>query len=256
MIFGPEKIIYLPACQSTNDIAAELIANGQAAEGLVVITDNQTAGRGQRGNKWEATPSQNLTATFILSPVWLSINNQFLLSVITSLALADTVMHFTQREVKIKWPNDIYFINQKLAGILIENSLRGSKWQWSMVGIGLNINQTNFVNLNATSLSLVRNRQFSVTEKEMILYFLYNKIFHYYHLLKSGAGERLLAIYNNLLYRFGQKASYALPDGNLFTGKIISVKQNGLLQMEIYPENESDLPNISEFGFKEVIFVP
>ncbi|WP_229213703.1 biotin--[acetyl-CoA-carboxylase] ligase [Dyadobacter psychrotolerans] len=145
-------MIYLPSCHSTNDIAAELVLNGLAEEGTVVITDNQVGGRGQRGTKWLSEPSQNLTFSVILRPKFLPVAEQFLISQMVALAIYDYFSFYTN-QVKIKWPNDIYISSKKVSGTLIENAVQGYGISSSIVGIGININQTRFETARSTSLA-------------------------------------------------------------------------------------------------------
>eukprot|EP01137_Pigoraptor_chileana_P015025 Opistho-2@5140 len=108
---------------------------------MVIITDNQTAGRGQRGNVWEASIGENLTFSLILKPNFLKASEQFQLNVAVSLGVLDCLSEYIDEDLKVKWSNDIYFQNQKMGGILIENTLQGYQIGYSVIGIGLNINQ-------------------------------------------------------------------------------------------------------------------
>ena len=118
--FETNHVHYLPSCHSTNEVAQDLLQSG-AKEGTIVITDNQIAGKGQRGNVWVSEPNQNLTFSLILHPHFLIPNEQFLITIAVSLALKEVLEEFLPGEVKIKWPNDIYYRGSKLAGLLIEN---------------------------------------------------------------------------------------------------------------------------------------
>jgi len=151
-LFIGQIIQYLPSCQSTNDEASALIAQSNPNEGFLIVTDNQMAGRGQRGNQWEAKSGQNLTFSLILKPSFLNATEQFWLNMAISLGIYDTLLPLVGDRLRIKWPNDIYVDTQKLGGILIENTLHGYSIAWSVVGIGLNINQTEFTYPTATSL--------------------------------------------------------------------------------------------------------
>ena len=141
-LFVGQNIIYLPTCQSTNNEALQFLADGTAYEGDMVVTDGQTQGRGQRGNQWIAQSGQNLTFSLVLQPTFLLASEQFWLNMAVSLAVYDSLSPFIPAGLRIKWPNDIYVNDRKMGGILIENALQGYNLAHSVVGIGLNINQT------------------------------------------------------------------------------------------------------------------
>lgn len=152
------KVLHeLNSCDSTNNFAKDLIAKSKPLEGSVVITDKQTAGRGQFGNSWEGEEAQNIALSIILYPN-LEVGEQFYLSKIISIACVEALKSISNLDFKIKWPNDIYYHKQKIGGILIENQISGAKITNAVVGIGINLNQENFEGLqNASSLfNLVR----------------------------------------------------------------------------------------------------
>ena len=146
------SVISLDEAQSTNTVLAGM---PDAAHGTVVTCRAQTAGRGQRGNTWEAEPGKNLTFSLMLRPRHISARRQFELSMAVSLGILDALDRLVDpARLTIKWPNDIYWDNLKLAGILIENSLSSSGIDRSIVGIGLNVNQTRFVSDAPNPVSL------------------------------------------------------------------------------------------------------
>ena len=133
-------------CLSTNSYAKKLIAKSKPLEGTVVITDNQTEGRGQFGNSWQSEADQNIALSVIVYPK-LSAVQQFYLSKVASLACVKALKNITNLDFEIKWPNDIYYGNLKVGGLLIENQLAGSQISNSVIGIGINLNQEAFDNL-------------------------------------------------------------------------------------------------------------
>lgn len=137
---------------STNSYLAEIAAD--APHGTVVMAREQTAGRGQRGNSWEAEPGQNITLSLLLRPTGLHPARQFVISQAVSLAIVDMLQHFVAEPVRIKWPNDIYVGDRKICGILIEHVITGSAIDRTVVGIGLNVNQTVFVSDAPNPVSL------------------------------------------------------------------------------------------------------
>jgi len=136
------KIIMLDSTASTSSYLAGIAAD--APHGTVVMAREQTAGRGQRGNSWEAEPGSNITLSLLLRPEGLEPACQFVISQAVSLAIVDMLGHFVSEPVRIKWPNDIYVGDRKICGILIENTVTGSAIDRSIIGIGLNVNQMEF----------------------------------------------------------------------------------------------------------------
>src|SRR5690554_4031443 len=152
-MFLGKDILYLPVCHSTNDVAKDKLKEKEAAEGSIIITDQQTNGRGQRGNQWHSEPGMNLTFSLILSPKFLDPSELFGLNMAVALGIREALAQYISG-VMVKWPNDIVHKEKgKLGGILIENSLKGQKIESSIVGVGLNINQVEFPLSQATSLA-------------------------------------------------------------------------------------------------------
>ncbi|WP_250630850.1 biotin--[acetyl-CoA-carboxylase] ligase [Rhodoflexus caldus] len=205
-LFTGKKVVHLPTCQSTNDTAAEFIQSGRAIAGTVIIADSQTKGRGQRGNSWQAAPGLNLTLSLIWSPSFIGAADSFVLNMAVSLAIAETVAHFLpDAAVAVKWPNDIYADGQKICGTLIENTLQGAQIRYSIVGIGLNVNQTDFNGIVATSLKLVSGQQQSLPE---VFDFLMRQLEKRYLQLQTQGNVPIRLAYLNRLYRRGQPAAY------------------------------------------------
>ena len=125
---------------STNDYLSQLCKNNETKEFYTVWAERQTAGRGQRGNSWESEPGKNLTFSIVLYPTVLKARQQFYLSMLVSTAVVYALNNYT-KGFSVKWPNDIYWNDKKIAGILIENELEGNYVMQSIVGIGLNVNQ-------------------------------------------------------------------------------------------------------------------
>ena len=163
MPFTGEKIIYYSKCESTNTIALNLATTQQVCEGTVLITDEQTKGRGQRGSQWVTCPYQNLTFSILFYPTFLPLQDAFFLYIISALGICEALLPGIQHGLSIKWPNDIYFLDKKLGGILIENVVQGDVMKASVIGVGLNVNQTTFTDLpGATSLAAITSERFSL----------------------------------------------------------------------------------------------
>lgn len=245
-LFLGQKINYLPTCQSTNDIAASLISSETALDGTVVITGNQTAGRGQRGNQWEAQPGQNLTFSVILQPSFLQPNEQFWLNIAVSLGISDWLATYLGDRLKIKWPNDLYVEQRKIGGILIENTLYGYSIAWSVVGIGLNINQTRFQTATATSLINETPNEYDFVLPD-VLPLLLESIERRYLALRSGQRDILKTNYLQRLFRYQEESDF-IADGERFRGMIVGVEESGRLAIQVGEKLRS-------FAFKEVEFV-
>jgi len=147
--------IVLHSVSSTNAYAADLIAKGQASDGLVIRAIEQTAGKGQDDRGWESEPGKNLTISIVFKPAGLMPVKQFMLNKIASLAVYEFLTaKLNDAEIFIKWPNDVYIGNKKAAGILINNTIAGNEICWSVTGIGININQTRFLSNAPNPVSL------------------------------------------------------------------------------------------------------
>ncbi|MGN6645846.1 MAG: biotin--[acetyl-CoA-carboxylase] ligase [Cytophaga sp.] len=244
--FTGKSIHFLPSCHSTNTEASLLIRSKSAVNGLIVITNEQTAGRGQQGNSWHSEPQANLTFSLILYPEYLRIADSFFLNIVASLAIAKTLQHFlSEKKISVKWPNDIYIGNKKVCGILIENSLRGEQIHSIVMGIGLNVNQASFPLPTATSMVQEAGHAFSL---QQILDYLCESIETYYLMLAAGSKKELSALYQERLYAFNTLHAYQDAQGD-FMGYIKGVEENGTLVIE------KESGTVSRYQFKEVRFM-
>ena len=134
------KIVRLESVDSTNNYTANLIKSGELVHGSVIMAVEQTNGRGQMGAEWLVKPGENLTFSIFLDNVNLSVDNQFFLTRLVSVSLIDFLANFNIPAM-IKWPNDLFVNDKKIAGVLIENNVSGSFIQKSIIGIGLNVNE-------------------------------------------------------------------------------------------------------------------
>ncbi len=224
-LFMGKNLVYVPECHSTNTLALELSQRTSVAEGTIVITDNQTNGRGQRGNEWFSEPYKNLTFSLIVKPTFLKPIDQFNLTIAISLALCDFLTQRIPAKAKIKWPNDILVNDKKLCGILIENSLAGDTIQYSVVGIGLNVNQDSFSLASAGSMKSLTGNDLSLSDElSSLLEFLE----HRYLQLRSNKIVELKTDYLNSLYGRGELRKFADAEGEWW-GIIEGVNQHGKL---------------------------
>lgn len=228
---------------STNSLLADLVKKQSLPEGFVAYTDFQTSGKGQGGNTWESEKGKNLLFSMLLYPQMVPIEEQFIISQIVSVAIQKLLSEYFQH-VKIKWPNDIYINNSKIAGILIENSLRGSKINYTIIGIGLNVNQTNFRSdaPNPVSMRQIKSKSFN---REKILERIVQSILSVYSEMNY---ESIRQSYFDNLFR--KDGSHKYRSGNqMFNALIEEVKPNGELILCL--ENGTE----KSFSFKEVEFV-
>lgn len=236
-------IYHFDILSSTNDEAFD----PRYGEGDVVWAGQQTAGRGQRGHKWLGGEGENLMFTAIFEPRFLPPVRQFLFSEAVALALVDAMREWGI-EAKIKWTNDIYVGDSKLAGILIEHRLVRGELARSIAGIGLNVNQTVFDDSlpNPVSMAQISGRQFDCRE---VLDSVAEKLQQRYMQLRQGEAGALQEEYRNTLYRLDEQHWFALPDGNSFRGTIRGVEASGALLVE---EEEGA---VGSYMFKEIEFV-
>ncbi len=244
-IIGNETV-RLKEVDSTNRYLMDWIAGENPEEGTLVIADHQTAGRGTDGTRWESEASRNLTFSFVLYPEFLPVEAQFYLNKTISLGLADLVSDLLpgRRDIRIKWPNDIYISDKKVAGTLIQNGIKGSRFEYTVIGIGLNVNQVKFQGdaVNPVSLKMVAKKAFDL---EKVLGKLTARIDHRYDMLKQGEIKQIDEDYFKLLYRLQQLSGY-IYQGNPIRAKIIGVTNIGRLLLEIPEERilECDLDDI------------
>jgi BirA family transcriptional regulator, biotin operon repressor / biotin---[acetyl-CoA-carboxylase] ligase len=247
----PVKI--LEQVDSTNSFALNLIKESSPAEGYLVWGKDQLAGRGQRGMVWSSEPRANLTFSIILCPHFLPLAGQFQLTKAIALAIAGFVSHILEdyTNVKIKWPNDVYVNNCKIAGILIENVLEQSTLKYSVVGIGLNVNQTVFDPSipNPVSLKFLTGKEFNPEDCLMQLCSFIEK---QYLDLRASDYEQLDEAYRNLLYRRGIESHFKWK-GEPITGQIESVNKEGHLIIQKRHINNSyetlELPDSKQLVF-------
>ncbi len=219
----------MPECHSTNTLALELSQNSAIAEGTIVITDNQTAGRGQRGSSWQAEAGKNLTFSIVLKPVFLEVKNQFFLTVVTALAISDFLREKMLDFITIKWPNDILVHEKKICGVLIENQVQGRALQTAVVGIGLNVNQIHFPVSTAGSIAQFLSHELSLND---VLSGLVSCLEARYLQLRQGKFDVLKHEYLLHLHWKGEQHFFETEQG-VFSGVIVGVDEHGRLAVEV-----------------------
>lgn len=244
----PIDIIELSKVNSTNEYAIGLLKSQEIQEGTVIRTLEQSKGKGQGSNTWESEPGKNLTFTLILHPAFLPPEKQFLLNEAIALGALDYIkIILTNEKNSLKWPNDIYTGDSKLGGILISNIISGMVFETSVVGIGLNINQTEFSPLipNPVSFKLIIKKD---TELRSALTILCQSIENRYLQLQHAGFEKLQDDYCKNLLGYDSWRNY-LIDGQPLAGKITGVSESGRL---IILNRESQ---IFEFDHHQIEFL-
>ncbi|WP_026450605.1 biotin--[acetyl-CoA-carboxylase] ligase [Aequorivita capsosiphonis] len=238
------NLIKLSAIDSTNTYLKKLAKETQLPDETVVITKHQVSGRGQMGNMWLSREGQSLTFSMFKIFERFPIEDQFMVSMATSLGILDALKALNTPAVSIKWPNDILSAKSKIGGILIENLLEGSFLKYCVIGIGFNVNETVFPNLpNASSLKLETGKDFTLEE---VLQEILEKVFKRLTNLNQSNFLRLKEEYENSLFQKGAISVFETPEGLRCNGIIKGVSDIG----ELLVETESN--PLRKFQLKEV----
>lgn len=247
-LFTGQNEIYLTEIPSTNSYAMDLLSKTSPPEGTCIFADYQSAGRGQIGRHWHSEAGKNLLISYIFYPESLDLSLQFYLNIMSGLALLETVKPYFPG-AKLKWPNDIYAGDRKLAGILVQNVLRGQHIRATVVGIGLNVNEIQFPAEIPNPVSLA---QLTGTETDLsrIRMQLSKKLEQYFLILKKSKYSHLMTLYRENLYRIHKEASFIDADGISFAGSIAGVDEQGRLQV-IHAENGQQVT----YNFREITYV-
>lgn len=227
MLPAPKKFIILKTVDSTNNYAMAMVQNGLGISGDAVFALEQIHGKGRRNKVWKSAEKQGILLTIIKEMQWLPVLHQFRLSVAVALGCHDFVSKYIKENVKIKWPNDIFINDRKAGGILIENVIKGSLWQWSIIGIGLNVNQQNFEShdLQAASLRQLTGQVYGVVELGRKLH---EDVLVRINQLQNGEFNEMLVEYNASL--FARNKQVKLRKGNIvFETTIKNVSPSGEL---------------------------
>jgi len=223
-------LIHLTTVNSTNSYSKALLQSNNVKENTVVVADYQDTGRGQGENSWISDRSKNLLFSWIMQSAFLAVSDQFILSKSVSLGIVDALREFGL-DPQIKWPNDIICDNKKLGGILIENTIQGSVLKNSIVGVGLNVNQSDFpvFPFPATSMS-------EQSDNNVLIQDLLDRLMHHllrrFEQLKQGRVNSLDQLYQGMLYRKNSAAKFQ-SESEIFEGKIVGVNEIGELEIEV-----------------------
>jgi BirA family biotin operon repressor/biotin-[acetyl-CoA-carboxylase] ligase len=247
-LFTGQNEIYLTEIPSTNIYAMELLSKTSPPEGTCIFADYQSAGRGQIGRYWHSEAGKNLLISYIFYPEGLDLSHQFYLNIMSGLALLETVKPYFA-SAKLKWPNDVYAGDRKLAGILVQNILRGQHIRATIVGMGLNVNEIQFPAEVPNPVSLA---QLTGTENDLSLIRmqLSKKLEQYYLILKKGKYSQLMTEYRENLYRIHKESLFTDADGVSFAGRITGVDEQGRLQIR-----HSENGQLAAYNFREITYV-
>lgn len=242
------RYILVHSTASTNSYLSKMAM--MLPSGTVIHTLNQTEGRGQRGNSWESEPGKNVLFSMLLKSPIVPVAKQFVISEAVAVAVVTALSGYVEG-LKIKWPNDIYYKDKKLCGILIEHSIMGNGINYSILGVGINVNQELFVSdaPNPVSLAQIIGQDLNVDE---VLHRVCEEIERRYS-FDSYTNEDFAKLHReflSLLYRNdGAFYPYTKADEKCFNAKIVDVEPSGLLVLE------DEGGSVERYAFKEVQFV-
>ena len=237
-------LIKVNAINSTNSFAREMYRENSKMEATCIVAKKQLQGRGQRGTVWNSEEGKNLTFSVIYPNPGISPGDQFLLSAAVATALIKALANYNLPRLKVKWPNDIMSANLKIGGILIENVISEARVAASIIGIGLNVNQQDFVELpSAGSMQSVSGKEFDLSE---VLNFLLKELEIALENLSEKTSEEILTAYKKHLFRMQVPSTFQLPDGKLFPGIIADVLLSGKLLVRV------EDGKLKEFDLKEI----
>lgn len=238
------NIIKLDAIDSTNAYLRQLSTVENLEDFTIVIAKSQTAGKGQMGTKWDSEDGKNLTFSVFKKVSCLEKEEQFYISMATSLAIYNALKRFYIPRLAIKWPNDILSENQKICGILIENVIKNSKMTAAIIGIGINVNQVDFPEIiNASSLKKITGIHYDLDE---VMHEIANQLKIYSDYITNRSLELLKAEYESLLFRKNKPSTFKTASGELMMGFIQGVSEEGKLCILLEDEI------VETFDLKEV----
>ena len=223
------KMIKLDAIDSTNSYLKKLLLKENINDFTVVVSKHQTNGRGRNGNLWANKPSLNLAFSVYKRFNNFSVNEKFMLNILSSISVYEVLKKYKLNNLTIKWPNDIMTENKKIAGILIENSVRGNKINHSVIGVGININQSQFLDLpNATSVFLESGKKHSVEKIAVELKDAIKKNFTNFEIRET----ELIEFYNSVLFKRNVTTDFTTVNAKKIQGTIIGVNKEGILSLK------------------------
>lgn len=229
------NIIKLNATDSTNTYLKKMVRETSVADKTVVVVKDQTAGRGQRENKWQSKEGESLTFSVFKRFEGFEAHRQFMISMAVSLGVANAFESLNIPNVSIKWPNDILSEGKKVGAILIENVLEGSRIKHSVIGIGINVNEDSFDNLpQASSFKIQTGVKYNLEE---VMYLVLDHCFQELNNLQSQKFSDLQQHYENYLFKKETISVFEDEDGNRFNGIIKGITDIGELLVQLEDES-------------------
>lgn len=225
------RIIKVSATESTNNMAKEWYISNKDSGPVVIVTNHQTAGRGQRGAAWNSNAGENLTMSLVYPLPTVDVSDQFLLSAGVGLAILNALEKLNFNTIRLKWPNDIMAANKKIGGILIENILSNGSIAASVIGVGLNVNQEHFPGLpQASSFFRMTGIKYELDD---VLYLVIKSIEKFLEGLDRKSQEKILRAYEEVLFKKDKISTFELSNGEFLTGIIKGVTPAGLLKVQV-----------------------
>ncbi|HEX5626048.1 MAG TPA: biotin--[acetyl-CoA-carboxylase] ligase [Saprospiraceae bacterium] len=240
--------LYLPETDSTNIQAMEVLSKTNPPNGFLVITDYQTAGKGQYGRTWQSEAGKNLLFSLICQPSPISLATVFRLHLACSLALIDVLEPLSIPDLSIKWPNDLYAGTNKLGGILIQNIWKGTQLQWTVIGIGINVDQEQFPpGLNATSIRLETG---DAPDRLALASRIRQQLMSFLSISEESDWRHLQERYQVHLFGIGRHLLFRNRSGLVFRALLEGVNPEGLLCLCL-EDNRRE-----QYGFGEIEWLP
>mgnify|MGYP001159828998 FL=1 len=224
------KIYKIDAISSTNEYLKQLYLKKNIYDNFLIITNNQTEGKGQGSSSWESEPKKNLTLSIYKDLKKNKLKNPFIINLIISISIIETLKKYNLPNLKIKWPNDILSASKKISGILIENFFQREFLISSIIGIGLNVNQISFKKAkNAISIASIKKKKIDLTE---VLNILTKKISLKFHEIDNLKINDLINEYESLLFKKDKFSKFNI-NNKIIDGRILGVNQSGKLKVKI-----------------------
>ena len=246
-LFVGHNTVTLKEVDSTNSYLKQALSKSTPLpEGTVIMAETQFSGRGQTQNVWHSEPGKNLTLSILLNPRFLEVQRQFDLNIAVSLAINDVLTRYFGNAALIKWPNDSYIEDEKIGGMLIENIIQGSQIKHAIIGVGLNINQSEFPAIlqKVTSFRKILHADYDLN---IIKNEICGSVEARYLQLKAGRIESMKLEYLNKLYLLNLWSDYKI-NGQIIAGKIVDVTSQGFLQLETEK-------GLQEFALQQIQFI-
>ena len=233
---------------STNLLAEKFLIDRNLKDNTAIFADFQASGKGQQNNIWHSEKGENILVSFVLFPVKLNIESFFVLNQLASLAIISSLKELLpEPELKIKWPNDILFKKMKISGILIQNNIEGNFIKNTIIGIGINVNQTDFPDLEVKATS-VKNQTVKNYSMESLKQGLITNMLRYFEMINNESYHSLCSEYLKYLYMYKKHSKFYNEECGTFNAQIDGVEKDGRLVLK------TDA-GIKKYYFKEVSFI-